>query len=47
MSFFFLVALSLHCCLQAFSGCGEQGLFFVVVHKLLMEVASPVVEHRL
>ena len=44
---FFGGALSLHCCLQAFSGCGEQGLLFVVVHKLLIEVASPVVEHKL
>ena len=31
----------------AFSSCDEQGLLFVVVHKLLTEVASFVVERRL
>ena len=30
-----------------FSGCGEWGLLFVVVHGLLIAVASLVVEHRL
>ena len=43
--FFFLAALALHCCTQAFSRCGKQGLVFVVVHGLLIAVASLVVEH--
>ena len=30
-----------------FSSCGERGLLFVVVHGLLIVVASLVVEHRL
>ena len=30
-----------------FSGCGEQGLLFVVVHRLLIVVASLVEEHGL
>ena len=52
-SFFFnfcfrvLVALGLHCCMQAFSSCGEQGLLFVVVHGILIVIASTVAEHRL
>ena len=32
---------------RAFSHCGEWGLLFLVVHGLLIVVASPVVEHRL
>ena len=32
---------------QAFSSCGEWGLLFVVVHGLLIAVASLVAEHRL
>ena len=43
----FLAALSLHCCVQAFSSCGERGLLFVVVRGLLIAVASLVAEHRL
>ena len=39
--------LGLHCCEQTFSSCGEQGLLFVAVHGLLIEVASHVAEHRL
>ena len=31
----------------AFSGCGEQGLLFVVVCRLLTVVASLVAEHGL
>jgi len=42
----FLAALGLHCCVQAFSSCGEQRLLFLVVHGLLV-VASLVAEHRL
>ena len=45
--FLFLAALGLHCCVWAFSSCGEQGLLFVVVHGLLIAVASLVVEHKL
>ena len=26
-----MAALGLHCCAQAFSGCGERGLLFVAV----------------
>ena len=33
--------------LRLFSSWGEQGLLFVVVHRLLPEVASLVAEHRL
>ena len=43
----FLAALGLHCCTQAFSCCGERGLFFVAVCRLLIAVASLVVEHGL
>ena len=42
-----MVALGLPCCAQAFSSCGKQGLLFVVVRRLLIEVASVVAEHRL
>ena len=45
--FLFLAALGLRCCVQAFSSCGKQWLLFVVVHGLLIAVASLVVEHRL
>ena len=43
--YLFLAALGLRCCMQAFSSCGEQGLFFVAVCELFIVVASPVVEH--
>ena len=36
----FLAALGLRCCAWAFSSCSEQGLLFVVVHGLLLVVAS-------
>ena len=42
-----LAALGLRCCVRAFSSCCEQGLLFVVVHGLLIAVASLVAEHRL
>ena len=32
---------------RAFSSCGEQGLLFVAVHRLLLAVASLVAEHGL
>ena len=43
--FLFLAVLGHCCCAQAFSSCGEQGLLFVVVHGLLIAVASLVAEH--
>ena len=36
----FMAVLGLHCCTWAFSSCGEQGLLFVVVCRLLIAVAS-------
>ena len=45
--FIFLAALGLRCCARAFSSGSEQGLLFVVVHGLLITVASLVVEHGL
>ena len=30
-----------------FSHCREQGLFFIVMHGLVITVASPVEEHRI
>ena len=41
--FLVLVALCLCCCEQAFSSCGEQGIFFIAVLKLPLVVASLVV----
>ena len=43
----FLAALGLLCCAQAFSSCGERVLLFIVVHGLLIAVASLVAEHGL
>ena len=37
---YLLSALGLRCCAQAFPSCGERGLLFVVVHWLLIAVAS-------
>ena len=45
--FFFLAALGLHCCTQAFSSCGKRGILFIAVRGLLIVVASLVAEHRL
>ena len=45
--YFILVALGLHCCVWAFSGCSEWGLLFLVVCGLLIAMASFIVEHRL
>ena len=42
-----LTALGLHFCTRAFSSCGERGLLFVAVRRLLIVVASLVTEHRL
>ena len=38
--YLFMAALGLHCCMRAFSSCGERGLLFVAVHGLLIVVAS-------
>ena len=43
----FLAALGLRCCARAFSSCGERGLLFVVVRRLLVMVAWLVAEHGL
>ena len=45
--YLFLAALGLCCCMQAFSSCGKRGLLFVAVRRLLIAVASFVVEHGL
>ena len=45
--YLFLAVLGLRCCARAFSSCGEQGLLFVVVRRLLIAVASLVAEHGL
>ena len=44
---YLLAVFGLHCCAWAFSSCGEWGLLFVVVCRLLIAVASLVVEHGL
>ena len=36
--------LGLHCCVRAFSSCGERGLLLVVVRGLLIAVAAFVAE---
>ena len=43
--YLFFAALGLHCCTWAFSSCSEQGFSLVEVHRLLIAVASLVVEH--
>ena len=43
----FLAVLGLRCCTRAFSSCSERGLLFIVVHRLLIAVASFVAEHGL
>ena len=45
--YLFLAALGLRCCAWAFSSCGERGLLFFVVGRLLIVVASLVAEHGL
>ena len=40
-----LAALGLRSCVRSFSICGEQGLLFVVVHELLIVVASLFAKH--
>ena len=50
-SFFFFLSLfpvlGLRYCTRAFSSCGEQGLLFVAVLRLLIVVAFLVAEHGL
>ena len=43
----YLAVLGLCHCVRAFSSCGEQGLLFIAVHRLLVAVASLVAEHGL
>ena len=45
--YLFLAVLGLRCFVQAFSNCGERGLLFIAVRRLLIAVASLVVEHGL
>ena len=45
--YLFLAALGLRCCVWALSSCGERGLLFVVVRRLLIAVACLVAEHGL
>ena len=45
--FLFLAAVSLRCCMRAFSSCGERGPLFYEVRGLLIAVASLVAEHGL
>ena len=37
---FFMAALGLCCCTQAFSSCGKQGLLFIAVCGLLIAAVS-------
>ena len=43
----FFAGLGLCCYTQTFSSCGEWGLLFVAMHRLLITVPSLVVEHKL
>ena len=45
--YLFLVALGLQCWALSSSSCGELGLLFAVVYRLLIAVASLDMEHRL
>ena len=45
--YLFLAALGLRCRTRVFSSCGERGLLFVAVRRLLTAVASLVAKHRL
>ena len=42
-----LAVLGLCCCTRAFSSCGERGLLFVAVRRLLIAVAFLVAEYGL
>ena len=41
-----MTMLYLHCCVQAFSSWSGQGLLFLVLRRLLVQVVSLVAEHR-
>ena len=43
--YLFLTVLGLHCCMRAFSSCGEQELLFIPLCGLIIAVASLVAEH--
>ena len=43
--YLFLAVLGLCCCARAFSSCSKWGLLFIAVRRLLIAVASLVVEH--
>ena len=45
--YLFLAVQGLHCCIWAFSSCGERGLLLVAMHGLLIALASLVSEHGL
>ena len=45
--FYFLSVLGLRCYMRTFCSCCERGLLFIAVHRLLIAVASLVVEHGL
>ena len=45
--YLFLAVLGLRCCAWAFSSCGERGLLFIEVRRLLIAMASLVAEHGL
>ena len=45
--FIYLSVLGLHCCAWDFFSCGKWGLLFIAVHRLLVAVASLVVERGL
>ena len=42
-----MALLGLHCCVWAFSSCGEWGLFSSSVNRLLIAVASLIAKHGL
>ena len=42
-----MAVLDLHCSARVPSACGQRGFFLAAVRRLLMAVASPVLEHRL
>ena len=47
VNYLILAVLGLHCCMWAFSSCGQRGLLFTVVCGLLPAVASLLAEHGL
>ena len=43
---YFWLCWGLRCCTRNFSSCGERGLFFIALQRLLIVVASLVAEHE-